>query len=89
MSSTSIKDVYDHKSIFWITEHSYPITGCENRIPASSQRQFVEYCDLIDRTSEEQQLSISDMIHTLMFYRNQLEKATYNMLISMHQSLCC
>ncbi len=80
VSSASVKDVCNLKSSFWVTEHSYPITGCESRIPVSSQRQFIELCDLIDRTCEEQQLSISDMIRTLMYYRNHLEMATVRLL---------
>lgn len=74
-SSVSVKEVCDLQSSFWVTEHSYSFSGSENRLPVLSQRRLLELCNLIDRTQEEKQLTISDMIRVNLFYNSRLEAA--------------
>lgn len=72
----TVKEVLDLHSNFWISEHTYATTNDADILPASSQRRLVELCNIKERSMEEKQIVIADLIRITSFYSCQLEQCT-------------
>ena len=83
---TTIQEVFNMSSSFWVSDHTYSEQTVD-RIPVVEQRRLIELVDVQDRSLEELQYCISDILNMYEYYKNVLTQLNISMCNEV--SSCC